>query len=250
MSYIDLNIAEEIATITIHRPPVNALNDQVVEELSGVLDIVESPETIRSIVFTGKGSFFSFGFDVPGFMSYTRDDFEQYLLRYSNLIKRIFIFPKPVIAALNGHTVAAGTVLALACDHRIMQSGKAKIALNEMTFGSTVFSSVTEPLKYAVGQKRAEQILYSGQMYSAGDALSLGLVDMITAEDEFEKAVSECAGDFALKDTASFASVKRMLRHETLNNIEKVENETISEFVDIWYSESTRKNLEKIEIRG
>ena len=84
---------------------------------------------VGAVVLTGQGSFFSFGFDVPGFMSYPKDSFERYVISYSELVKGIFMFPKPVIAALNGHTVAGGCVLAMACDYRVMVSGKAKIAL-------------------------------------------------------------------------------------------------------------------------
>ena len=249
MSYIDLTIGKEIVTITLNRPKVNALNDQVVKELQEAFHIVEHNDSAKVVILTGQGSFFSFGFDVPGFMPYRKEQFRDYVASYSTLVKRIFMFPKPVIAALNGHAVAGGTVLAMACDRRIMISGRAKIALNEMTFGSTVFSCVTETLKYAVGAKGAEQILYSGKMYSAQEALSLGLVDMIAGEDEFEKVVSKCANDFTGKDIPAFASIKKMLKQETLNNIERLEKETISEFVGIWYSDSTRKQLEKIEIR-
>jgi len=131
-----------------------------------------------------------------------------------------------------------------------MISGKAKIALNEMTFGSSLFSCVTEPLKYAVGPKKAEQIIYSGEMYSAQEAFNIGLVDRIPSGDEFDAVVSESALDFAGKDIHAFASIKRMLKKEILNTIESYEMETISEFVDIWYSRSTRANLSKIEIRG
>jgi len=249
MSYVDLTTDKEIVTITLNRPKVNALNDQVVKELQEAFDKVEHNDSAKVVILTGQGSFFSFGFDVPEFMSYSKEAFHKYVLNYSDFIKTIFVFPKPVIAALNGHTVAGGSVLAMACDRRIMISGRAKIALNEMTFGSTVFSCVTETLKYAVGAKGAEQILYSGNMFAAQEALSLGLVDIIAGEDQFERVVSECAQDFTGKDIPAFASIKKMLKQEALNNIERLEKETISEFVGIWYSDSTRKQLEKIEIR-
>ncbi|GJM16255.1 MAG: putative enoyl-CoA hydratase [Thermodesulfobacteriota bacterium] len=249
MSSVNSKVDNNIAVITLNRPKVNALNDQLIRELKAAFQNAQSNDFITAIILTGEGSFFSFGFDVPEFMAYPKSSFESYVINYSKLIKEIFLFPKPVIAALNGHTVAGGCVLALACDHRVMLSGKAKIALNEMTFGSSLFSCVTETLQYAVGAKNSERIVYSGKMHSAEEALSLGLIDKIANEDEFLQVVSEIAQNFAKKDTKAFASIKKMLKQETLNRITNREQQTISEFVDIWYSDSTRKQLAKIEIR-
>jgi len=134
MSFIELKLHEKIATITLNRPKVNALNDELIDELKAAFQGVQAEGNVNAVILRGQGSFFSFGFDVPGFMAYQKDEFQNYVEKYSDLVKEIFMFPKPVIAALNGHTVAAGCVLALACDYRIMISGKAKIALNEMTY--------------------------------------------------------------------------------------------------------------------
>ena len=250
MSLIDVNIDERIATITLNRPKVNALNEPLIDELREAFDGAENNGDINSVVLTGEGSFFSFGFDVPGFMSYPKDSFERYVLSYSELIKNIFMFPKPVIAAVNGHAVAGGCVLALACDYRIMVTGKAKISLNEMTFGSTLFSSVVETLRYAVGSKKSEQIIYSGKMFSADEALSMGLVDKTASEEDFISIVEETAQDYSRRDMPAFNSIKKLLKLETLKKIDREEKDSISEFVDIWYSESMRGNLKKIEIRG
>jgi len=250
MSYVDLKESDVLATITLRRAPVNALNEQVLDELKAAFHGVAHDESIKAVVLTGEGSFFSFGFDVPGFMSLPKDDFQSYVSKFSNLTKHIFTFPKPTIAAINGHAVAGGCVLALACDYRITKSEKAKIALNEMTFGSTVFSSVTEILKYAVGSREGEKILYSGKMYSAQDALSVGLVDKVSGEKEFLSDVTQVAQKFAEKDIRAFSSIKKILKQDTLNSINMNEEESILEFVDIWYSDSTREQLAKIEIRG
>ena len=249
MSLVDVKISDKIATITISRPKVNALNDALVNELRSSFFSLQNNDYVSTIVLTGKGSFFSFGFDVPGFMPYPKSSFEQYVNKYSELVKTIFMYPKPVIAAIGGHAVAGGCVLAMACDQRVMITGKAKIALNEMTFGSSLFSCVTETLKYAVGAKNAEQIVYSGKMYSAEEAHSLGMVDQVASEDQFQGAVSELAQDFSNKDIVAFASIKKLFRTDTLSKIESDEGRSISEFVDIWYSDSTRAQLAKIEIR-
>ncbi len=151
MEYVQLSIDDGIATVAINRPKVNAINEQVVSELRDVFLALARDTQVKAVILTGRGSFFSFGFDIPGFMDYPQEAFHRFIMSFSDLVQRIFVFPKPVIAALNGHTVAGGCVLAIACDRRVMVTGKAKIALNELTLGASVFTSIAEILKYTVG---------------------------------------------------------------------------------------------------
>lgn len=250
MSSVNSKYNNKTAIITLNRPKVNALNERVITELRAAFQNAESNDYVNSVILTGEGSFFSFGFDVPEFHSYPKSSFESHVINFSKLVKEIFMFPKPVVAAINGHCIAGGAVLALACDYRVMVSDKAKIALNEMTFGSSLFSSVTEILQYAVGSRKSEEIVYSGNMYSAEQALCLGLIDKSVNEEQFLESASELAQDFAAKDRKAFASIKKMFKQETLKRIENRERETILEFIDIWYSKSTREQLAKIEIHG
>ena len=115
-------------------------------------------------------------------MGHSKEDFTRYLTKFTDFYTDLFVFPKPVIAALNGHTIAGGCMIATACDYRIMVTGKPRISLNEITFGSSVFAGSVDMLKACVGPQNAESILYSGGMYSAEQALDLGLVHQISSE--------------------------------------------------------------------
>ncbi|MCG8651004.1 MAG: enoyl-CoA hydratase/isomerase family protein [Pirellulales bacterium] len=249
MKYLDLSLEGNIVTVTIQRPKVNALNEELVDELNDCFRELSKDKGVKAVVLTGQGSFFSFGFDVPGFMDYKKKAFERYVRKFSKLTQQIFLFQKPVIAGLNGHAIAGGCILALSCDYRVMVKGKPKISLNEVTFGSTVFSSVAEYLRFAAGSGNAQKILYSGKMYSAEEALSLGLIDQAVSQRSFASSVHKIALEYAARDKKVFRSVKKLLRSETYKKIEKNEKRTITEFVDIWYSKSTRAQLAKIEIR-
>lgn len=250
MEYVQLSIDDGIATVAINRPKVNAINERVVSELTDVFGELALDAQVKAVILTGRGSFFSFGFDIPGFMDYPREAFHRFIMSFSDLVQRIFVFPKPVIAALNGHTVAGGCVLAIACDRRVMVTGKAKIALNELTLGASVFTSIAEILKYTVGSRRAQLLLYTGKMNSAEEALTLGLVDKVVSVEDLNDAALGAAHELAGWDLFAFGSVKRLLRKGVLDIIERDEESTISEFVDIWYSENTWEKLKKIEIRG
>jgi len=238
----------EIATVTLSRGKVNALNEPMVEEITKSFEDLAIDNEVRSIIFTGSGKFFSFGFDVPEFLSYPKNDFIKYLEKFTNLYTYVFHFPKPIVAALNGHTIAGGCMLATACDYRLMVTGKAKISLNEITFGSPVLAGSVEMLRYCVGSRNAQSILYSGAMYSAEEAFQLRLVDQVSSEDDLTEDARKVAQELAQKDSSAFRSIKHLLRKPAAEQMIKREKDAILEFVDIWYSEQTWENLKTIKI--
>jgi len=249
MEYVQVKRDRGIATLTLSRGKVNALNGDVVDQLRHQLEVLEADRDVRAIVLTGSGGFFSFGFDIPEFRSQTAESFSRYVSAFTDLYKYLFRHPKPVVAALNGHTIAGGCMLALACDRRVMVSGKAKISLNEISFGSTVFAGSTEMLRFWIGGANAAEVLYSGAMYSAEEARALGLVHQVTTDDDLLPSATRSASGLAAKAAPAFASIKALLRTPVVDEMTRREGASIREFVDIWYSEATRANLDKITIR-
>jgi len=250
MSSVFISKDDGIATVTLSRGKVNALNEPMIEQLNSYFMDLENDETVKAIILTGQGNFFSFGFDIPEFLSYSKDSFIKCLSKFTDLYTYVFLFPKPVIALLNGHTMAGGCMLAIACDYRIMVSGKAKVSLNEIGFGSSVLAGSVEMLKYCAGQKNAQSIIYSGAMYSAEEASQLGLVDQISSQENLTEDAMKIARNLAKKDNAAFRSIKDLLRKPVAEEMIKKEKRVIREFVDIWYSEETWKNLEEIKIHS
>jgi len=248
MEFVTLKIESGIATIVLARGKVNALNGTVVTEIKKHLDRVETEDTLRAVILTGQGKFFTFGFDIPGFMDHTREEFAAYLHQFTELYARIFAYPKPIIAALNGHTIAGGCMLAAACDFRLMVTGRAKISLNEISFGSSVFAGSVEILKHCVGTRNAERILYSGRMYTAEEAAALGLIDLVTSEATLLKEAMAVAREFTEKSGTAFAGIKKLLRNPVAEALRDNENASIEAFLDIWYSPQTRENLRAIRI--
>ena len=249
MDFIEVQRSDRIATARLSRGKVNALNGAVVDQLRSVLRAWEGDPEVGAVVVTGTGKFFSFGFDIPEFLSFTRAEFTDYLRNFTDLYTYLFQYPKPVVAALNGHAIAGGCMLALACDHRIMVSGKAKLSLNEISFGSSVFAGSTEMLRFWVGSANATAVLVSGAMYSAQEARSLALVQDVVSEEDLTERASQVAAALALKQAPAFASVKSLLRRSVVEEMSKREAEAIREFVNIWYSEATWANLRNIQIR-
>ena len=248
MSFMYVSKDGEIATVTLNRGKVNALNEPMVKELTESFQKLEKDDRTHSIILTGSGKFFSFGFDVPEFLTYSKSEFIRYLEKFTNLYTYMFQFPKPTIAALNGHVIAGGCMLATACDCRLMVKGNAKISLNEITFGVPVFAGSIEMLRYCVGSRNAQSILYSGAMYSAEEAFDLGLVDKVSSEDSLTADASKVALEFAQKNGLTFRSIKLHLRQGVAERMMKRETDSIQEFTDIWYSEDTWEKLKEIKI--
>jgi enoyl-CoA hydratase/carnithine racemase len=249
MEFVSVTRTAGIAEVVLQRGKVNALNEQVVDELSLCFRYLAEDANARAVIFTGAGPFFSFGFDIPQFLDCSKDSFSEFLTGFTGLYTDLFMYPKPLIAALNGHAIAGGCMLAIACDHRIMVSGKAKISLNEITFGASVFAGHVEMLKFLVGGRNAQQILYTGAMYSADQALQLGMVDRVSAADRLMQDAREFANQLAAQDANAFHCTKRLLRSPQLSQIHNTEEQSIREFVSIWYSSRTWKNLQAIKIR-
>jgi enoyl-CoA hydratase/carnithine racemase len=248
MQYVQYVNDQGIVTVKLSRGKVNAINETVVDEMTGCLQDLAGDAGVKAVILTGTGKFFTFGFDIPEFLSYPKESFIRYLTKFTDLYAYLFLYPKPVIAALNGHTIAGGCMLAIACDYRIMVSGKAKIALNEINFGSSLFAGSVDIVKLLLGQREAEKAVYNGTMYSAEEAHRIGLIDQISSEADLEAEAKRIAGQYAEKDGVAFESIKRLLRGPTSELILKREKDSILEFVDIWYSESTWKNLQERKI--
>jgi 3,2-trans-enoyl-CoA isomerase len=249
MSFVDLTRERKVAVLTLQRGKVNAINKAVVEELRLRLDEIRADGSSEAVVLTGRGKFFSFGLDVPELYPLSEAEFTRFVERFTELYTAVYVYPKPVIAALNGHAIAGGCMLALACDRRLMVEGKGKIGLNEVTFGSSVFAGSVEMLRACVGERNAERILFSGEMFGGDAALALGLVDrMVPAGDLLGPALEEAAR-LAGGDKSAFGAMKHLLRGPVAEAMRSRERESIREFVRIWYSESTRQNLKRFEIR-
>ena len=248
MKFVETSIDQYIAKVILCRGKENAINEAFAEELKGCFEELAADAGVKAVVLSGKGNFFSFGFDIPEFLQYARDDFVRFVTKFADLYTYIFLFPKPVIAALNGHTVAGGCMLATACDYRIMVPGKARISLNEINFGSSLFPGSVEMLHYCVGRRNVELVAYTGAMYSAKDAKGLGLVDQVVSEKDLTESAGVVAQEFAHRYGPAFESIKMLLRYDVGEGMKRKDLLHRDEMVDIWYSEETWKQLQRIKI--
>ena len=185
---LDLQTNVDIAIIKINRPEVlNALNKEIMTELSQAIDIVSTDDVIKVIVITGTGErSFCAGADIRYVVNVDPIEAERYATFIHTLLNKIENLQKPVIAAINGYALGGGCELALACDIRIASSN-AKIGQTEVTIGIPPGWGGTQRLVRIVGPAKTKELIYTGKMITAEEAARIGLVNKVvslTAEEE------------------------------------------------------------------
>jgi enoyl-CoA hydratase/carnithine racemase len=249
MPCFEITVTDSIATITMARGKVNAINSEFVAELSGLLDEFETDSSTSALILTGRGKFFSFGLDIPELYDLSPAEMTRFIRTFCGLYHRLFLFPKPTVAAINGHAIAGGTILATACDARLMADGNGKMALNEITFGSTLFAGAVEMLRYCCGNRNIEKILLSGTMFTPAESLQLGLVDRIVTGDELMFASGQLAVEQSRHLSPAFTSLKRLARGPIAAEWMTREQQSILDWINVWYSPETRERARSVQIR-
>ena len=182
MAINTFDFEEIIRVLTIDRPPVNALNEDEVEALLQATRAAMNDPQVRVVVITGTGKVFVGGADMDRLASADEEIARSMVLGVKALHSELRAGPKPVIAALNGMAAGGGLELAMACDIRIAAK-EARMGLPEVTLGVLPGAGGTQMLPRLVGVGKAMEMMLSGRIISAEEALALGLIEEI-AEDE------------------------------------------------------------------
>jgi enoyl-CoA hydratase len=206
--YLLLEIENNVATVTINRPPVNPLNSVVFKELGNVIDELDQNDDVRVIVLTGSGDrAFVAGADVGEMANASLPEVTTMNKVSRSAFSKIENSTKPVIAAINGLALGGGFELALACDLRI-SSEKAQFAFPEVGLGIIPGGGGTQRLQKIVGQGVAKELLFFGDMFGADRAYSLNIVNKVVAHDEVLSTAHEWATKLASKPPIALQMLK------------------------------------------
>jgi methylglutaconyl-CoA hydratase len=208
-----LEIKDQIAVLTLNRPEVrNALSPALLESLSKQLDTVENNPRIRAVVLTGAGNTFSSGADLENLkhlLGASAEMQKQDSSLIAQTLKRIYQFPKPIIAALEGAAVAGGAGLATACD-LIVAAENTKIGYTEVKLGF-VAAIVSVFLIRAIGEKHARELLLTGRLISALEAHRMGLVNEVVPTGTAFARAMEIAQQIAQNSSTALSTSKELL---------------------------------------
>lgn len=216
MSQILLEIRDRVGTITLNRPDkLNAFAGTMREELIDVLQQAAGDDDVRAIIITGAGRGFCAGGDVPNMVRLRSegdlDGFNTLLGAGAVIVGTIREMEKPVLAAVNGVAAGAGCNLALACDFRLA-SRSAKFGQTFSRIGLAPDWGGTWLLPRLVGTARAFELMVSGRMMDADEALQQGLVQRVLADEDLQDAARALAQEMAAAPPLAVAAIKRLLQ--------------------------------------
>ncbi|MBI9091303.1 MAG: enoyl-CoA hydratase/isomerase family protein [Desulfobacterium sp.] len=221
-------VEETIGTLTFNRPKaLNALNQELIQELGVVIDRVEADPDIKVLVLTGAGNkAFVAGADISELAEMNVLQAKQFSQIGQETFSRLESLTIPVIAAVNGFALGGGTEVALACDF-IYASEKAVFGLPEITLGIIPGFGGTQRLARLVGPNRAKELIYTGTTVPAAQAEAYGIVNRIFAPEELMAGVMKTAKAMALKGRVSIRAAKEAVNTGLCADLEtgcKIEN--------------------------
>jgi len=221
----------------------NSLSSSLICEFSAILD--RAADQRLPLVITGNPKFFSMGLNLPEVIEFSKDEFRDYIEKFDLLVHKIFTLPVPVVCALEGHAVAGGAILALACDMRIGVDEARKFGCNEARLGVPVPYLPTMLFRNIVSQQIADKLIFQGEIISFRDALGYGLMDSLVPESEIIQAAGECAKDMIQGAVEAFSAMKSMKTDPVTEKFHENNEEYTGRFVQCWYEPSSQDLIRK-----
>src|SRR5262245_14568804 len=211
---IDLERRGGIAVLTLAHGKANALDLELCEALAARFDEL-GEASCRAVVVTARGSIFSAGVDLLRLLNEGADYVRRFLPALSRALEVAFHFPKPVVAAVNGHAIAGGAMLAFTADRRLMARGTGRVGVPELLVGVPFPTVPLELVRLTAAPQHLSELLYEGVTLDADRAVEYGLVDRaVDAGALFDEAMA-AAEALASRPAGAFALTKRQLRAPT-----------------------------------
>ncbi|KZB86669.1 enoyl-CoA hydratase/isomerase family protein [Amycolatopsis regifaucium] len=224
-----------IAVVTLQHGKANTLDTEFCRELIVRLEDVQLGG-YRGVVLTGSGSIFSAGVDLRRVHDGGAAYIEDFLPALSDAFLSVFGFPGPVVAALNGHAIAGGAVLAAACDRRILASGPSRIGITELLVGVPFPLAALEILRSGFGADILGELAFLAETHLPDDALRLGLVDEVTAPETVLPRAVELAKKLAEIPAAAYAHTKAQLHRPFHERIAEHRTGDDAHVLELWSS--------------
>ena|SRR3990167_3117153 len=212
MGFVKFVEDQGIGWLTICRSDVlNALNQDVLEELGSILNKLQTEKTLRVLVITGDGTkAFVAGADIAAMKSMTPNKALEFATLGQTVFSKIDHFPAPVIAAVNGFALGGGLELALACDF-IVASENARFGQPEVKLGLIPGFGGTQRLMREIGMRKAKELIFSGRMIDAKEALRIGLVNRVVSPESFQSTVNEIAKEISSQGPFAVSIAKKTM---------------------------------------
>lgn len=247
--YVRLDVDGGIGTIVLQRPPMNALNKQMQEELRAAAVQAQQRADVRAVVVYGGPKVFAAGVDVKEMADLSYAAMASRAGALSSAFSSVAEISKPTVAAITGYALGGGYELALCCDRRVA-GDNAKLGQPEILLGLIPGAGGTQRLTRLVGPAMAKDLIYTGRFVAADEALAIGMVDEVVAPDEVYPAARRWAEQFTNGPVLALAAAKAAIdsgQDVDLNSGLKLESHL---FATLFGTEDTRIGLASFAADG
>jgi enoyl-CoA hydratase/carnithine racemase len=210
--FVRLETADGIGTIRLDRPPVNALNDQLVAELAEVARSAGASDDVRAVILYGGEKVFAGGADIKQMAEASYAEMATRATGLQSALGLIAAIGKPVVAAITGYALGGGLELALAADFRVAGES-ARLGQPEILLGVIPGAGGTQRLPRLVGPARAKDIVFTGRMVPAAEAHAIGLVDRVAPDDAVYAAAQDMVQRYAAGPALALRAAKQAIDH-------------------------------------
>jgi enoyl-CoA hydratase/carnithine racemase len=209
---VRLEVSDGIATIRLDRPPVNALNDEVTEEIAAAARSAAMSEEIRAVILFGGEKVFAGGADISQMAEANYAAMATWSGRLQEALSLVAAIPKPVVAAITGYALGGGLELALTADFRVAGEN-ARLGQPEILLGIIPGAGGTQRLPRLVGPAKAKDMVFTGRMVGAAEAQSIGLVDQVVPDTSVFQAALDMVKRYATGPALALRAAKQAIDH-------------------------------------
>ena len=247
-SWIAVEVEQGIAVLSMQRPPANAVDIALLTQLAATLRELEQRSDVAAMVLTGAGKAFSAGLDLKLVPTYDRAQQNELLCILNQALYQLYAMPIPTVAAVNGHAIAGGLVLALACDMRVAVESSALFGLTEVRAGVPFPVAAMAIVQAELSPATARELVLGGKNHESRRALALGIVDGLQSAQQVVARSQAVARELAAAPRESYGRIKRQLRHVAIAEIEHAQG-TADPLHGNWIGEETAAAAARV-LRG
>lgn len=238
----------DVLEIRLQTGKANTLNIDSVHDFQDALATAEA--AAKAVIVAGNERFFCNGLDVGWALGLPRSELRGFFMTLADLVLRMIGAPFPIVGAARGHAIGAGKTLLLACDHRILATGRALMGVPEVRLGVPNPYFADQLLRFVAGDTEASRLIYDGTLFGAERGVTNGLIHDAVISEEVEPRALVRAIELAALPRGAFAASKRMRTEQLCERIRLRLPSQIDQLLDNWFEAEAQKLLRAAAARA
>lgn len=237
--------------LTLDRPPANALDESLLVALEEAVADATADDRVRAVVLRGEGAFFSGGFDLAAERR-EGEAVERMVRAYRSSHRALLACPKPLVAAIGGHAVAGGLVLALACEHRLAAEGSYRVGFTEVAIGATFPPVALEIVRLRLSDAALAALILRAELHPATALVRAGAVEELVPAAELDERARALAARLASYPREVYAHMKGALVADALARLDAVTLDEELRIAALWSADESRaaRERQRAALRG